>query len=48
VGNVSGDLLAVYCMLGGRGKGSLEYGDLFIMIIPDRGTVKVAKSRFGS
>jgi len=48
VGNVSGNLQAIYRKLGGRGKGPLEYGDLFIMTIPDRGAVKVTKSRFGS
>ncbi len=48
VGNVSGNLQAIYRKLGGRGKGPLEYGDLFIMTIPDRGSVNVTKSRFGS
>ncbi|NNL41322.1 MAG: hypothetical protein HKO79_02425 [Desulfobacterales bacterium] len=47
VGNVSGNLQAIYRKLGGKGKGPLEYGDLFIMTIPDRGAVKVTKSRFG-
>lgn len=48
VGNVSGNLQAIYRKLGGRGKGPLEYGDLFIMTIPDRGPVNVMKSRFGT
>jgi len=48
VGNVSGNLQVIFRKLGGRGKGPLEYGDLFIMTIPDRGPVNVTKSRFGS
>ena len=48
VGNVSGNLQAIYRKLGGKGKGPLEYGDLFIMTIPDRGSVNVTKSQFGS
>ncbi len=48
VGNVSGNLQAIYRKLGGKGKGPLEYGDLFILTIPDKGPVNVTKSRFGS
>ena len=48
VGNVSGNLQAIYRKLGGKGKGPLEYGDLFIVTIPDRGPVHVTKSRFSS
>ena len=48
VGNVSGNLQAVYRKLGGKGKGPLKYGDLFILTIPDKGPVNVSKSRFGS
>ena len=48
VGNVSGNLQAIYRKLGGKGKGPLEYGDLFILTIPDKGPVNVSKSRFGS
>ena len=48
VGNVSGNLQAIYRRLGGKGKGPLEYGDLFLMTIPDRGTANVTKLRFGS
>ncbi len=47
VGNVSGNLQEVYRLLGGRGRGPLKYGDLYILTISDRGPVKVAKSRFG-
>ncbi len=47
VGNVSGNLQEVYRLLGGTGRGPLKYGDLYILTIPDRGPVKVAKSRFG-
>jgi len=48
VGNISGNLQAIYRKLGGNGKGPVEYGDLFIMTISDRESVIVTKSRFGS
>jgi hypothetical protein len=46
-GNRSGNLQAVYQHLGGTGTGPVEYGDLYIMTIPDQGEVKVIKKRFG-
>ncbi|MFC1828647.1 histidine phosphatase family protein [Thermodesulfobacteriota bacterium] len=48
VGNVTGNLQAVYRQLGGTGKGPLEYGDLYILTIPDKGAVGVVKTRYGS
>jgi hypothetical protein len=47
VGNISGNLQAVYSRLGGTGKGPLKYGDLYILTVPDKGPVKVIKSRYG-
>ncbi len=47
VGNVSGNLQAVYRMLGGSGMGPVEYGDLHILTIPDQGVVRVVKRRYG-
>lgn len=48
VGNVTGNLQAVYNLLGGTGAGPNEYGDLFILTVPDQGPTKVDKRRFGS
>jgi len=47
VGNVSGNLQAMYHLLGGTGPGPVEYGDLHILTIPDRGPVIVVKKRYG-
>lgn len=47
VGNVSGNLQAVYGRLGGSGMGPVEYGDLHILTIPDAGPVRVVKMRYG-
>jgi hypothetical protein len=47
VGNASGNLQAVYRMLGGSGMGPVEYGDLHILTIPDQGVVGVVKRRYG-
>ena len=47
VGNASGNLQAVYHLLGGTGIGPEEYGDLHILTIPDKGPVRVAKKRYG-
>jgi hypothetical protein len=47
VGNRSGNLQKVYQHLGGTGTGPVEYGDLFIMTIPDKGEATVVKKRFG-
>lgn len=47
VGNVSGNLQAVYWNLGGTGTGPVEYGDLFFLTVPDQGKTTVVKKRFG-
>jgi hypothetical protein len=47
VGNVSGNLQAVYGRLGGDGMGPVEYGDLHILTIPPSGPVRVDKMRYG-
>lgn len=47
VGNVSGNLQAIYYKLGGSGRGPLEYGDLYILTVADKGPAQVVKSRFG-
>jgi len=47
VGNVSGNLQAMYRLLGGTGAAPIEYGDLHILTIPDTGPVKVVKKRYG-
>ena len=47
VGNVSGNLQRIYHLLGGTGTGPVEYGDLHILTIPDKGPVKVFKTRYG-
>jgi hypothetical protein len=47
VGNVSGNLQRMYHLLGGTGTGPVEYGDLHILTIPDRGPVKVVRKRYG-
>lgn len=47
VGNVSGNLQAVYGRLGGDGMGPVDYGDLHILTIPPSGPVRVEKLRYG-
>ena len=47
VGNASGNLQAVYHLLGGTGIGPLDYGDLHILTIPDTGSIGVVKKRYG-
>jgi hypothetical protein len=47
VGNVSGSLQGVYKWLGGTGTGPEDYGDLFILAVPDQGPIEVNKLRFG-
>jgi len=47
VGNVSGNLQVIYRRLGGTGMGPVEYGDLYILTIPDSGPVGVVKKRYG-
>ena len=47
VGNGAGNLRALHHRLGGTGDGLYQYGDLFIYMIPDKGPVKIVKSRYG-
>ena len=47
VGNVSGNLQAIYRRLGGSGMGPVEYGDLHILTIPAGGPVGVIRKRYG-
>ena len=47
VGNVSGNLQAVYGRLGGDGMGPVDYGDLHILTIPPSGAVRVEKRHYG-
>lgn len=47
VGNGAGNLRMLHQRLGGAGDGPYPYGDLFIYTIPEQGTVKVIKSRYG-
>jgi hypothetical protein len=37
----------MYHLLGGTETGPVEYGDLHILTIPDRGPVKVVRKRYG-
>jgi len=47
VGN-KGNLVRIYSYLGGTGEPPLEYGDLYIMRVPDHGSTQVTKKHFGS
>lgn len=47
VGNVSGNLQRVYELLGGTGEGPVEYGDLYILTLPDKGPAKIVKTFYG-
>jgi hypothetical protein len=46
VGNVSGNLQAIYHCLGGEGRGPLEYGQLFVLTVPDACSTRVEKLTF--
>ncbi len=46
VGNVSGNLQAMYHRLGGKGRGPLEYGEISVLTIPDKGEVVESNLRF--
>lgn len=46
VGNVSGNLQLIYKRLGGEGTGPVEYGQLYILTIPDKGSTHVVKTTF--
>ena len=47
VGNVSGNLMAMYNYLGGSGFGPGNYGEMAIFVITDQGTLSVTESHFG-
>ena len=47
VGN-KGNLVRIYSYLGGTGEPPLEYGDLYIMRVPDHGSTQVTKKYFGN
>lgn len=46
-GNASGNIQAVYRHLGGTGAAPVEYGDLFVMTIPDQGPATIVRKRYG-
>lgn len=47
VGLWGGNLKEIYLRLGGTGDPPAKYDDLFIITVPDRGTVKVEKTTYG-
>ena len=47
IGPLGGNLSRIYQRLGGTGKPPLRYGDLYIIVVPDKGPVRITKSRFG-
>jgi hypothetical protein len=47
VGNVSGNLGSIYWRLGGKGDGPFNYGEMFILTVPDQGPTRVVKTRYG-
>lgn len=47
VGNVTGNLQALYKKFGGNGDGPLEYGDLHILRIKSSGAPDIEKRRWG-
>jgi hypothetical protein len=46
VGNVSGTLQGIYRQLGGKGTGPVEYGQLFILTLSDKGPTQVDELSF--
>lgn len=46
-GNASGNLQTLFRRLGGTGHAPVEYGDLFIMTVPDQGPVKIVRLKYG-
>ncbi|MGD2117707.1 MAG: histidine phosphatase family protein [Chromatiales bacterium] len=46
VGNTT-NLPSIYADLGGQGEAPMQYGDLFILNVPDKGFTKVTKKYFG-
>lgn len=47
VGTVSGNLQTIYRRLGGKETGRIEYGQLFILTVPEKGATRVEKLSFG-
>jgi hypothetical protein len=47
VGNVSGNMHAIYHHLGGVGGPPLEYGELFVLTLSDSAPARVEKRRYG-
>ena len=47
VGSLGGNLQRIYQRLGGTGKPPVRYGDLYIILVPDKGPVRITESRFG-
>jgi hypothetical protein len=47
VGNVSGNMHAIYHHLGGVGSPPLEYGELFVMTLFDNAPARVEKRHYG-
>jgi hypothetical protein len=46
VGN-TGNLKEIYADIGGEGAPPLNYGDLYIVRVPDRGPLQVTRSHYG-
>ncbi len=46
VGNTT-NLKSIYANLGGTGEPPINYGDLYVMRIPDKGPAQVTRKRFG-
>lgn len=47
VGPLGGNLQRIYRRLGGTGEPPVRYGDLYIIVVPDKGPVRITESRFG-
>lgn len=46
VGNVSGNLQALYSRMGGQGSGPINYGEISVLTIPDQGEITENNLRF--
>ena len=46
IGNTS-NIPIIFQELGGKGEGPGEYGDLYVLEVPDKGATKVTRFRFG-
>jgi hypothetical protein len=47
VGIWGGNLKEIYLRLGGTGDPPAKYDDLFVITVPDQGTVQVEKTTYG-